>query len=1234
MPAAPLERLEPRLLLDAAWTVMVYLAGDNDLEGAGIQDINEMEAVGSSDEVNVLVQFDRVAGHNASNGNWTETRRGQIIQDTTSRIISSPLHSVGEVNMGDPAALTDFVQWGISTHPAKHYMVVLWDHGNGINGVCYDQTSSHDRLTIREVGQALADVGHSIDLVGFDACLMGLVEQAYEIADVSNIMVASEQLEPRGGWRYDRLLGDLVAGPTQSAASLASSIVSHYSRTGGQTLSAIDLAVLAEPAPDGAADALSDFAAIAMADATDADYQLLQSYWDDTPYFCGPNYRDLGAFLSAAAGDEALSARLRTAAQHATDAYDQAILANYARSPRDATGLWIYFQPAGVAPFEPYIQSEMQLLADTQWDTFLQWWQTGPDSSVFDSASAVADMPRLVHGGEIQGGVWKDDDLDGVWDTDEQGLEDWAVYLDINADGTLQKDVVSTFQSIDAPQLIDDYQTICSTITVQATAGFVTDLNVTLDIQHRWASDLEVYLAGPTGRRVRLFSDVGGEGNNFAGTTLNDEANISITGGLAPFGGTYRPMGNLSSFDGQDAAGTWTLEVSDRARQDSGRLEGWSLTMTLAEPHILTGADGLFAFTDVPNGPQLLRQVPLSGWVETGPAEGGYPICVSSGNTVSGAFFGNSIDRPKAFDEIIRMSEDAADVIVLHGRDEQTAAQDLTYCLVGWPAHGAVTISGNLARYVPEPDYYGSDSFRFVVMDDGNPSGTGRHVGQSDPATVSITIDPVNDAPIAADRIAIVEPNTVAMAETNSVVISLTGSDLETPADDLTFAISRRPAHGEVVLNGAQATYTPDAGYDGPDSFSFTVTDDSTGSGSRLAFESGAATVSIGVARQEFFDASGLVLTRPNASDAVLSVRGGGTGVLYSVAHLGIDAPCEVTRIVLRDTGPQSGLTIRSRDALTVGGIVVANGSLGRVDAGTTNVIGDIDVSGGSLRRLCLKDISNGLMTIGASANPGDMVDILLGRVADFSINSGTPIRSLTAVEAVDVDGTADEIAAACLGRLRTLGWRANARRGAAASAGNFEANLTLGGAGTPAGKSVLGSASIKGNLRGADWQVAGPVGNVTVRNSMEASRICAAGRIGSVMAGAMIDTDILASPSCDIGKVTVRGQQQKGTPLRSFCNSYIAADTLGTVRLCDAEYDNGGVAFGITARHAGKISYVDRTDRNRNWSSPKGRGTATAVLDGDLALRLGVALADVDIFTAVGCTSRLAFSSLSALNG
>ena len=80
---------------------------------------------------------------------------------------------------------------------------------------------------------------------------------------------------------------------------------------------------------------------------------------------------------------------------------------------------------------------------------------------------------------------------------------------------------------------------------------------------HTYDWDVGAFLVSATGTRVQLFYQVGGSGNDFIGTTLDDEAATAITAGTAPFTGSFRPMGALSDVDGEDANGTWILEITD-----------------------------------------------------------------------------------------------------------------------------------------------------------------------------------------------------------------------------------------------------------------------------------------------------------------------------------------------------------------------------------------------------------------------------------------------------------------------------------------------------------------------------------------------------------------------------------------------------------------------------------------------------------------------------------------------
>jgi subtilisin-like proprotein convertase family protein len=130
-------------------------------------------------------------------------------------------------------------------------------------------------------------------------------------------------------------------------------------------------------------------------------------------------------------------------------------------------------------------------------------------------------------------------------------------------------------------QAIPDKGKLTSSIPVSE-SYYAADVNVTLDISHTRDNDLNVYVIAPDGTRVELFTDVGGTGDNFNGTTLDDNAATSITAGSAPFSGTYRPEGDLKTLERKSVSGTWKLEVNDDTKKETGTLNSWSLSFTEA----------------------------------------------------------------------------------------------------------------------------------------------------------------------------------------------------------------------------------------------------------------------------------------------------------------------------------------------------------------------------------------------------------------------------------------------------------------------------------------------------------------------------------------------------------------------------------------------------------------------------------------------------------------------------
>ena len=105
--------------------------------------------------------------------------------------------TMGELNMGDPANLSNFVQWAKTNYPAAHYGLVIRDHGDGLGGMEQDD-HNQDHLTIPELDQSLDSITGSgadpLDLVFMDACLMGMIEDAYQFRGQVGVYVASENV--------------------------------------------------------------------------------------------------------------------------------------------------------------------------------------------------------------------------------------------------------------------------------------------------------------------------------------------------------------------------------------------------------------------------------------------------------------------------------------------------------------------------------------------------------------------------------------------------------------------------------------------------------------------------------------------------------------------------------------------------------------------------------------------------------------------------------------------------------------------------------------------------------------------------------------------------------------------------------------------------------------------------------------------------------------------------------
>jgi len=138
--------------------------------------------------------------------------------------VSEAVLAGGEMNMAATSTLSGFINWDIDNYPAERYMLVLWDHGGNWYGVCVDDTSSYDFLTLSEIGTALTTVrashpGFTFDVIGFDACIMSGLEVLYEISGYTEHIIASQLNGPGPDWNYSIGLGVLASNPYINGSS-------------------------------------------------------------------------------------------------------------------------------------------------------------------------------------------------------------------------------------------------------------------------------------------------------------------------------------------------------------------------------------------------------------------------------------------------------------------------------------------------------------------------------------------------------------------------------------------------------------------------------------------------------------------------------------------------------------------------------------------------------------------------------------------------------------------------------------------------------------------------------------------------------------------------------------------------------------------------------------------------------------------------------------------------------
>ena len=245
----------------ATWTVMVYMAADNNLEQNALDDIAEMLKVQNSDKLRFVIQLDRSPGYTSQAisgiADFSDTRRFVIEKPG----VLTQVQKLPETNTGDPKHLQEFIGWAATTYKADRTALVLWNHGSAWQGFGGDEsTADFDSLQLPEIDDALAKGlvaaklpgGAKFDFIGFDACLMGTLPVAQIVAKHTRWLIASPDLEPGHGWDWAAFAA-LEKTPSMPTATLGQALLDGFykqaqdnNKQSSVTLSVYDLAALPE----------------------------------------------------------------------------------------------------------------------------------------------------------------------------------------------------------------------------------------------------------------------------------------------------------------------------------------------------------------------------------------------------------------------------------------------------------------------------------------------------------------------------------------------------------------------------------------------------------------------------------------------------------------------------------------------------------------------------------------------------------------------------------------------------------------------------------------------------------------------------------------------------------------------------------------------------------------------------------------------------------------------------
>lgn len=207
------------------WLILINIAANNNLYSWGLTNIRQLQKYGSNSRARVVVQMIGTGGY----------CNRYLVGKGRSRLLAN----LGRVDSSKKASLSSFLTYGIKTFPANKRAAIIWDHGSGYvndadfsvaRSICYDET--HDSwMNVAQLREALQTTYQAtrkkLDILGFDACLMQMVELTTLLASYATYIVASQETIPDDGFNYTAMLKPFQTR-TVSVVNFAKQWVSDY----------------------------------------------------------------------------------------------------------------------------------------------------------------------------------------------------------------------------------------------------------------------------------------------------------------------------------------------------------------------------------------------------------------------------------------------------------------------------------------------------------------------------------------------------------------------------------------------------------------------------------------------------------------------------------------------------------------------------------------------------------------------------------------------------------------------------------------------------------------------------------------------------------------------------------------------------------------------------------------------------------------------------------------------